>query len=61
MGLGLTIVLGALFTALQALEYSHMHLRLYRRYLPVGFLHGDWLSRLPCPCRDVIFGSVLAS
>ena len=61
MGLGLTIVLGALFTALQALEpASHAPFGFTEGICPSVF-YGDWLSRLPCPCRDFISGSLLAA
>ena len=46
-GLILTIVLGALFTCVQAYEYSHAAFALLGQYLWRDLLHGDRLPRLP--------------
>ncbi len=43
----LTILLGALFTCVQAYEYSHAAFGFRERHLPLDLLHGDRLPRLP--------------
>ena len=46
-GLWLTIVLGVLFTSVQAYEYCHAGFALRRQHLRRDLLHGDGLPRLP--------------
>ena len=46
-GLWLTIVLGLLFTSIQAYEYIHAPFALQGQHLRLGLLHGDRLPRLP--------------
>jgi cytochrome c oxidase subunit 3 len=46
-GLWCTILLGALFSSIQAYEYAHAPVRLQRAELWRGLLHGDRLPRLP--------------
>ena len=47
LGLGLTVLLGISFTALQAIEYSHAAFGFTEGGVSVDLLHGDRLPRLP--------------
>ena len=50
-GLALTIALGLSFTCVQAWEYMHASVPLFRQHLRRDLLHGDGLSRRPCHHR----------
>ena len=54
IGLAITIALGAFFTVLQGVEYSHAPFSFIRRDLSFGLLHGNRLPRLSCDCRDIV-------
>ena len=55
-GLWLTILLGVLFSFVQAYEYAVAPFDFKGPPLRRDFLYGDWFSRLPCACRYDILG-----
>ena len=57
-GLGITILLGMLFTGLQALEYSHAPFGLPMAYIH-QFLYGYWISWFPRIGWYVVSGCLL--
>ena len=57
--LACTVLLGLLFTSLQAFEYMHAGLWLLEPHLRLDLLHGDRLPRLPCDRRHDLPARVL--